>query len=149
MNGNVRQENRVESMEEEELMKTNHKLALAVLAGISTGVAGAMAIQAQQVKTPPGYFIAEVEVTDPATMQKYVDKMPETLAPFNNHYLVRSRKIQALEGDAPKGGIVVIAFDSAEKAREWYDSPAYAAIKPIRQGAAKARIYIVEGIAPQ
>ncbi len=130
-------------------MKTNLKLALAVLAGISIGVAGAMAIQAQQVKTPPGYVIAEVEVTDLATMQKYGEKVPETLAPFNHHYVVRSNKIQALEGEAPKGGIVVIAFDSAEKAREWYDSPAYAAIRPIRQSAAKSRIFIVEGVAPQ
>jgi hypothetical protein len=42
---------------------------------------------------------------------------------------------------------VVIAFDSAEKAREWYDSPAYEAIKPIRQSSAQSRICIVEGVA--
>ena len=130
-------------------MKTNHKLALAMLAGVSIGVAGATAIHAQQVKTAPGYFIAEVEVTDPANMNKYGQKVPETLAPFNHQYLVRSNKIQTLEGEAPKGGVVVIAFDSAEKAREWYDSPAYAAIRPIRQSAAKCRIFIVEGLAPQ
>jgi uncharacterized protein (DUF1330 family) len=68
--------------------------------------------------------------------------------PFNHQYLVRSNKIQALEGEPPKGGVVVIAFDSAEKARAWYDSPAYAAIRPIRQSAAKSRIFIVEGLAP-
>ena len=130
-------------------MKTNHKLALAVLAGVSIGVAGAEAIHAQQVKAPPAYVIAEVEVTDRAAMQQYGQKVPETLAPFNHHYLVRGNKIQPLEGEPPKGGIVVIAFDSAENAREWYDSPAYAAIKPIRQNAAKSRIFIVEGLPPQ
>jgi uncharacterized protein (DUF1330 family) len=130
-------------------MKTNQKLAVAALAGVSIGITGAMAIQIQQVKTPPGYVIAEVEVTDPATMQKYGEKVTETLAPFNHHYLARSSKIQGLEGEAPKGGIVVIAFDSAEKAREWYDSPAYAAIRPIRQSAARSRIFIVEGVVPQ
>ena len=129
-------------------MKTNRKLALAVLVGISIGVAGAEAIHAQQGKTPPGYVIAEVDVTDPTTMQKYGEKVPETLAPFNHHYLVRTSKIQTLEGEPPKGGIVLIDFDSAEKAREWYDSPAYAAIRPIRQSAAKSRIFIVEGVAP-
>jgi uncharacterized protein (DUF1330 family) len=129
-------------------MKANRKLALAVLAGISIGVAGAEAIHAQEGKTPPGYVIAEVDVTDPATIQKYGEKVPETLAPFNHQYLVRSSKIQTLEGEPPKGGIVVMAFDSAEKAREWYDSPAYAAIRPIRQSAAKSRIIIVEGVAP-
>lgn len=130
-------------------MRANRKLALAVLAGVAIGVAGAMAIHAQQVKTPPAYVVAEVEVTDPATMQKYGDKVSETLAPFNHHYVVLGHKIQALEGEPPKGGIVIIAFDSAEKAREWYDSPAYEAIKPIRQSAAKSRIFIVEGVAPQ
>ena len=129
-------------------MRTNHKLALALLAGVSIGVAGAEAIHAQQVKTPPAYVIGEVEVTDPAAMQKYAEKVPETLAPFNHQYLVRGGKTQALEGEAPKH-IVEIAFDSAEKAREWYDSPAYAAIKPIRQSAAKTRLFIVEGITPQ
>ncbi len=43
----------------------------------------------------------------------------------------------------------MIAFDSVAKAREWYDSPAYAAIRPIRQGAAKSRALVVEGIAPK
>jgi uncharacterized protein (DUF1330 family) len=130
-------------------MKAKQKLALALLAGASLGFAGAMAIQAEQVKTPPGYVIAEVEATDPATMQKYGEKVPETLAPFHHSFVVRTSKIQSLEGEAPKGRIVVIAFDSVEKAREWYDSPAYAAIRPIRQSAAKSRIYIVEGIPPQ
>ena len=130
-------------------MNNNYKLALAALAGLSIGIAGDNAIHAQQLKPTPGYVIAEVDVTDPATMQKYGEKVPETLAPFNHHYMVRSSKIQALEGEPPKGGVVVIAFDSAEKAREWYDSPAYAAIRPIRQSAAKSRIFIVEGLAPQ
>jgi len=126
----------------------NHKLALAALAGAVIGIGGVSAIHAQQVTTPPGYVIAEVEVTDLAAMQKYGANVPETLAPFNHHYVVRGGKTQSLEGEAPKS-IVVIAFDSAEKARQWYDSPAYEAIRGIRQGAAKSRIFIVEGLPPQ
>jgi uncharacterized protein (DUF1330 family) len=126
-------------------MKTNHKLALAMLAGISIGVAGARAIHTQRVRTPPAYVIAEVEVTDPATLQKYGEKAPQIVASFNGHYVVRGGKVQALEGEPPKGYVVVIGFDSAEKAREWYDSPAYAAIRPFRQSSAKSRLFIVEG----
>jgi uncharacterized protein (DUF1330 family) len=129
-------------------MKTYLKLALAVLAGVSIGFAGARAIHAQQGKTPPGYVIAEVDVTDPAAFQEYAKKAPETVASFGGHYLVRGGKIQTVEGEAPKR-IAVIAFDSAEKARAWEDSPAYGAIKPIRQRSAKSRIYIVEGLTPQ
>ena len=130
-------------------MKTNYKLALAVLAGVSIGIAGARAIHAQPAQTRPAYVIAEVEVTDPTTLKKYSDKAPQIVASFNGRYVVRGGKVQALEGEPPKGFIVVIGFDSVEKAREWYDSPAYAAIKPFRQSSTKSRIFIAEGVAPQ
>jgi uncharacterized protein (DUF1330 family) len=130
-------------------MKTNPKLVFAVLVGILIGFTGDIIIQGQQTNTPPGYLIAEAEITDPPALEKYPEKLTDTLAPFNHHFVVRSSKIQALEGDAPKSRVVIIAFDSVEKAREWYDSPAYAAIRPIRQNAAKSRIFIVEGLAPQ
>lgn len=127
-------------------MKTNYQLVLAVLAGLSIGVAGAMTIRAQQVKTPPAYVMAEVEITDPNAIQEYAKKVPETLAPFNGHHLVAGGKTQALEGEPPKI-IVVIAFDSAQKARGWYDSPAYEAIRPIALRSTKRRLFIAEGIA--
>jgi uncharacterized protein (DUF1330 family) len=130
-------------------MKTNPKLILVLLVGVLAGMISGLSIRGQQVKTPPGYLVAEAEVTDPAALQKYADRLADTLAPFNHHYVVRSSKILALEGDAPKSRVVIIAFDSVEKAREWYDSPAYAAIRPIRQNATKSRIFIVEGLSPQ
>jgi uncharacterized protein (DUF1330 family) len=133
-----------------EPMKANHKLALAVLVGVAIGIAGAAAVLARQVNVAPGYFIGEITVTDPnsTSLQKYAQEAPKTLAPFNHRYLVRGGKTQALEGEPPKS-IVVIAFDSAEKAREWYDSPAYQAVKPLRQSATKSRVFIAEGISPE
>jgi uncharacterized protein (DUF1330 family) len=130
-------------------MKTNYKLALAALAGVLIGVADARATHAQQVKTPPAYVIAEVEVTDPVTLKKYSESVPQIVASFDGRYVVRGGKTQALEGEPPKGFIVVIGFDSAEKARAWYDSPAYAAIRPFRQSSTKSRIFIAEGVAPE
>jgi uncharacterized protein (DUF1330 family) len=134
-------------------MKTNHKLALAALTGISIGVATAQVIHAQQVKAPPAYVIAEVEkdptkAEDPAAARKYAQEAPKSLIPFNGQYVVRGGAVQTVEGDAPKGYIVVIAFHSMEKARGWYYSPAYEAIKRIRQNSTKSRILIVEGVAP-
>lgn len=128
-------------------MKTNHKLVLAVLAGLIIGVAG-MAIHAQQTKTAPGYVVAEVDVHDAATFAKYGAKVPDTLKPYNGHYLVRGGKIEGLEGTAPKDRFVVIAFDSAEKARAWENSAEYEAIKPIRHSSATSRVFIVEGVSP-
>ena len=117
---------------------------LAVLVGISIGVAGAKAIHAQQEKAPPGYVISEADaILDIPTVQKYGQGVTETLAPFNHHFIVGGGKPQSLDGgEAPKG-VVVIAFDN-----EWYDSAAYQAIKPLRQSSTKGRMFIVEGVTP-
>jgi uncharacterized protein (DUF1330 family) len=138
--------------EENKPVKMNHKLTLAVLAGASIGLAAAQAIHAQQARVPPAYVIAEVEkdptkIEDPAASRRYAEEAPKSLVPFNGQYLARAggSKVQTLEGEAPKGYIVVIGFESVEKARGWYDSPAYEAIKPIRQNSTKSRILIVEG----
>jgi uncharacterized protein (DUF1330 family) len=130
-------------------MKTNPKPIFLLLVGVLAGMMCGLFIRGQQLKTPPGYLITEAEVTDPAALQTYGEKLAKTLVPFNHHFVVRSSKIQVLEGDVLKSRVVIIAFDSVEKAREWYDSPAYAALRPIRQNATKARIFIVEGLAPQ
>lgn len=131
-------------------MNMNGNLALAVLAGISIGAVSVMAVHAQEAKTPPAYLIPETEVTDRAAFQKYAERVPETLVPFRSsfHYVVRGGKTQALEGQPPKG-IVVIAFDSTQKALAWYNSPAYEAIKPLRQGASVSRMFMAEGLPPQ
>ena len=130
-------------------MQPNHKLALAMLAGIALGAGGVTAIEAQQAKPAPGYVVAEVEVNDAAAFQKYAAAVPGTLAPFNARYVIRAGKITPVEGDAPKQRFIVIAFDSVEKALAWEDSPAYEAIKPIRHASAKSRVFIAEGVPPQ
>ena len=132
-------------------MKTNHKLVLAVLASVSVGAAGDRAIHAQQVKTAPAYLISEADtIKDLTAIKEYGGKVPETLVPFDGHYhfIVSGSKPQGLDGEAPQG-IVVIAFDSVEQLRAWYDSPAYQAIKPLRQSAVKGRMFLVQGVTPR
>jgi uncharacterized protein (DUF1330 family) len=128
-------------------MKMVRKLALTAMAG-AIGIAGAATLYAQQPKTAPAYLIVEVDIRDTATFQKYAAAIPGTVAPFGGRFIVRGGKTDALEGDAPKR-IIVIAFDSMEKAQGWWNSPAYAEIRPIRHSSAVARLYFVEGTAPQ
>lgn len=125
-------------------MKTNHKIMLGVLVGALIGVAGATAIHARQMKMLPGYVVAEVDITDPATFQKYAAKAPGTIEQYGGHYVIRNGKNESIEGDAPKR-FVVIQFESVEKAKAWEDSPEYNAIKPIRHSSAKSRVFIIEG----
>jgi uncharacterized protein (DUF1330 family) len=130
-------------------VKSNYKLLVAVLAGLLLGAAGNRAIHGQQVKTPTFYVISEVDaITDPVAIKNYGAKVNETFTPFNGHYhFIAGKNIEALDGDAPPQAIVVIAFDSSEQAHAWYNSPAYKAIRTIRQAAVKGRMFMVEGVA--
>lgn len=132
-------------------MKTNRTL-LTLLAGASIGLIAAQGQRAQAAKPPPAYVIAEVESdptkpADPVASRRYSEEAPKTIAAFGGQYVIRGGKAETVEGDTAKGRIVVIAVDSLEKARGWYFSPDYDAIKPIRQNTTKSRILIVEGVA--
>jgi uncharacterized protein (DUF1330 family) len=124
--------------------KRTIKIVFAVLAGMAMGIGGTVAIRAQQAKGA-GYIIAEVDVKDVPTFQKYAAQVPPTMKPFGGQDLVRGGKAEALEGEAPKR-IVVIKFDSVEKARAWYSSPAYDAIKGLRINSTNSRLILVEGV---
>lgn len=134
-------------------MKATGTMAIAALGGMAAGIAGTAEIRAQQVRAP-AYVIAEVEadasrVQDPVASRRYSEEAPKSIAAFGGRYLVRGVKAETVEGDPSKGRIVVIAFDSLEKARAWYFSPAYEAVKPIRQSSTRSRIMLVEGVSPK
>jgi uncharacterized protein (DUF1330 family) len=135
-------------------MKAKTTSSIALLGGIVIGIAGTAVIHAQQTTTAPAYIIAEVETDpgrkpDPTASRKYAKEAPKSLAAFDGRYLVRGVKAETLEGEVSTGAIVVIGFESVEKARAWYHSPAYEALKPIRQNSTKSRLLLVEGIAPK
>ena len=94
----------------------------------------------------PAYFIANVEVTDPAVFADYVKGAPATVAAFGGTYVVRGGAIEVLEGDWAPTRLTIIRFESAAQAKEWFNSPAYRPFREIRQKAATARILVVEGV---
>ena len=125
-------------------MRPNLRLISGVLAGAILGLAAASVIQARGPKAPHGYLVAELEVTDPDTFEKYRTQVPATLAPYKAHYVVRAGKVTALEGEPPKR-FAIIEFDSVAQAQAWYNSEAYQTIAAIRHKSAKTRSFIIEG----
>jgi uncharacterized protein (DUF1330 family) len=120
---------------------------LAAIAGMAIGAVttGTVHAQAPKANQPHAYYIAEFKITDPQGMQPYSARVASTFEPYGGRYIVRGGKIAALEGEGPNNRMVIIEFDSMEKAQAWYDSPAYAQLKPIRHKNAISRVYIVEG----
>jgi uncharacterized protein (DUF1330 family) len=94
----------------------------------------------------PAYYISEFQVTDPEGIKPYSTQVESTFKPFGGRFIVRGGgDIASLEGAGFKGRMVVIAFDSLDKAKAWYNSPEYEKLKPIRHRSATSRVYIVEG----
>ena len=92
-----------------------------------------------------GYIIAEVQVTDPERYEEYRKQVEGTIAAYGGKYLVRGGQSEALEGDAPRGRLVVLEFASFERARAWYDSQEYAGPKALRQQTSTGRVILVDG----
>jgi uncharacterized protein (DUF1330 family) len=131
-------------------METNFKLMLAALAGVVIGAASIATLSAQGVsptKAPPAYLIAEIEVTDPDGYKTYQDGVSSVLAASGGRFVVRGGKTVALDG-APPNRIVVIAFDSIEKAQAFRNSTVYKEFVPIRDKSSKFRLFAAEGVAP-
>ena len=96
------------------------------------------------------YVIAEVDVTDPEVFEQYRREVPATLVPFGGRFVVRGGATETLEGDWQPKRLVVLEFPDRKAAKAWWDSPAYAAPKALRQRCARTQLLIVEGIqAPQ
>ena len=91
------------------------------------------------------YVIYQAEVLDPVQYEKYKAKTPESIAAFGGRFIVRGGEIDVLEGEAPLGRSVVVEFPSMAAAREWYASDPYTEAKALREGAVRARMYVVDG----
>ena len=93
-----------------------------------------------------GYAIAHLnDVTVGAEIVEYLRRIDDTLAPFGGRFLVHGANPTELEGAAP-GTPIVIEFPSAERARAWYDSPAYRQILPLRTRNSRSTAYLVDGV---
>jgi uncharacterized protein (DUF1330 family) len=124
-------------------MTLHYALSGTLVAGVAIGAGLTTALRAQS--TPPAYVAAEVAVHDAdAFARDYAPRVAATLQPYGGRFFT-SGKLTALEGNVPQR-FVIIAFDSVEKARGWYDSSAYQPLLAIRQKTATSTLFIAEGL---
>lgn len=93
----------------------------------------------------PGYVIVESAILDPARFEEYKRAAAPTVARYGGRYLVRGSAISVIEGSWQPRRLVVLEFESVERARQWIESPEYRAVKPLRHGAAEFNVVLVEG----
>ncbi len=95
----------------------------------------------------PAYIIAQLTVHDPAIYDRYRAETPALVERFGGRFVVRGGEPLVLDGGGPAPQrVVVIEFESRERARSFYDSPEYRAILPLRLAAAEGTLLLVDGV---
>jgi uncharacterized protein (DUF1330 family) len=80
----------------------------------------------ESAATLPAYFVALVEIHDPAGFQLYHEQFEATLAPFGGRLASFGATIVPLEGmDASTARAAIVVFPSLQAGRNWFESPAY------------------------
>jgi uncharacterized protein (DUF1330 family) len=128
-------------------MKRYVSLGMAMLVGTAIGAAAVNGLQAQG-KAPGAYAIVDISaINNPELFKTLLPKIAAANAAFDGKNVAATENIVALEGTPPKR-FAIVAFDSMDKAKGWYNSPAQMEMGDIREKSTSARVFIVDGTVP-
>jgi uncharacterized protein (DUF1330 family) len=124
-------------------------LGLTLLAGVAIGATAIQGLHAQA--KPPAYVVIPIlKMNDAAGFKAgVVDKANATAAEMTaagGQYVVRSEKFTSLDG-TPPARLVILKFDSVEKAQAFEKTAAQKEINAARTKTTDSLAFIVEGIA--
>jgi uncharacterized protein (DUF1330 family) len=126
-------------------MNTSYRTMLAVFAGATLGAAVVQGLHAQA--KPAAYWVAEITVKDQDSYTKdFVPLATRSLQDGGGKFIVRGGRTIATQGSAPAPRVVILQFDSLDKAESWWNSPAEKAANVIGDKYASFRSFLVEGL---
>jgi uncharacterized protein (DUF1330 family) len=132
---------------EEHTMKLRYTIGLAVLAGVAMGSTATQMLRAQA--KPMGYVIAENVVKDQdAYGKEFAPVIAKTIQDAGGKFLARGGKTVGIHGTPPAPRVVILQFESFDKAQAWANSPAAKAAFAIGEKYSTLNDYAVEGVSP-
>ncbi|MCY4660320.1 MAG: DUF1330 domain-containing protein [Acidobacteria bacterium] len=93
-----------------------------------------------------GYALIEVEVTDDAVFAEFRERAPAVVEAHGGRFLVRGGATEVVQGDWTPHRLVVLEFDSVERAKSWWNSPEHTELRAILDRCSKTTTTIVEGV---
>lgn len=91
------------------------------------------------------YLVVEAVITDREKFAAYAQRVPELVARFGGEYIVLGGAQEALEGDWGDVRLVVHRWPDMARARRFWNSPEYAKVRKLREGAGEFRVMLLEG----
>ncbi len=92
-------------------------------------------------------IVYERRLHNPKMFDEYRKQVMPTIEAFGGKFLVRGGKFTALEGEMPFERIALLEFPSRQAVEDWYNSPAYQKILPLRLNAIDAQFIVADGVA--
>ena len=92
------------------------------------------------------YVIVEIEVVDPVGYEEYKKLASASIQNQGGKYIVRGGAPEVLEGDWKPKRLVVLEFESMQRARDWLNCEEYREARKVRQRTARANMILVEGL---
>ena len=91
-------------------------------------------------------LIDRLAVTDRDSFNAYHDSATAAVGSYGGRYVLpHETEIEALEGNWKPNRLVVIEFEDADQARQWWESPQYAEARTIHHAATISTVILVVG----
>jgi uncharacterized protein (DUF1330 family) len=90
----------------------------------------------------PAYITVNFTPTDEEKLRQYVAAVPATLVRYSGELLVRGM-LEKLSGDTEYEMQVILAFPTREQATDWYHSPDYQALIPLRDAGMRSQFQLI------
>ena len=114
-----------------------------MLVGIAAGAAAVQTLHAQA--KPPVYMIAMNELTNPDGYRKeYLPKAQAAIKQYGGVY-VAAGPGNIIDGNFPKGRVVILRWSSIDALHKWHESPEYQAALKVGKTFAHYNVVAVDG----
>jgi uncharacterized protein (DUF1330 family) len=126
-------------------MKSNYKVAVAMIAGVALGALVVQGLHAQA--KPPIYVVTEIDVSNlDAYLKEYVPLAQTALKAAGGRILAAGQNITPIEGTPPKSRVTILQWESIDQYNAYRKSPAFADARKIGETYAKFRTFAIEGM---
>lgn len=92
------------------------------------------------------YVIVDIDIHDPEGYEEYKQLASSTVEAYGGSYIARGGTTEVLEGSWKPNRIVILRFDSRERARAWLESEEYREPRAMRHRTARTNMIVTEGV---
>ncbi len=93
-----------------------------------------------------GYALIDIEITDHAVFGEFRERAPAVIEAYGGRFLVRGGATEVVQGDSTHHRVVLVEFDSVERAKSWWNSPAHTELQAMLDRCSNTTTTIVEGV---